>query len=220
MKILVLSCDKNEDIFEAFHHCIEKYYPKHPEIIYATESIKNPYYKTICKNYPLERWTVRIREALKEIEDRELLVLIDDIFIRKEVDVKRIEYARSILKGDIACINFEKSWDDRDIETEYVGFKQRRRGSRYEVSIMCGLWDRDKLIEVLEGEKDPWSVEEIGDGKGYRYLINSGDYIIDWGYITFRPTGLFKGKWGCNIVDFFKEEGIEMDFSKRGFAKF
>ena len=45
MVILVCSCDKDGDLFEPFHHCIEKYYPEHPEIIYATETIKNPYYK-------------------------------------------------------------------------------------------------------------------------------------------------------------------------------
>ena len=69
MKILVCSCDKDEDIFYAFHHCMEKYYPEHPEIIYATETIKNPYYKTISINYPLELWTKRIRETLRLIED-------------------------------------------------------------------------------------------------------------------------------------------------------
>ena len=53
MKILVLSCDKNKDLWEPFKHCIEKYYPNHPEIIYATETIKNPYYRTICYNIPL-----------------------------------------------------------------------------------------------------------------------------------------------------------------------
>ena len=39
MIILVASCDKNGDIFEAFHHCIEKYWKNHPEIIYATETL-------------------------------------------------------------------------------------------------------------------------------------------------------------------------------------
>ena len=80
MKILVLSCDKDIDIFDAFHHCMEKYYPNHPEIIYATESVNNPYYKTICKNYPLNKWTRRIRETLEEIPDNEILIMIDDVF--------------------------------------------------------------------------------------------------------------------------------------------
>ena len=29
MKIVVSSCDKNEDIGYPFKHCIEKYYPNH-----------------------------------------------------------------------------------------------------------------------------------------------------------------------------------------------
>lgn len=226
MKILVLSCDKNEDIFDAFHHCIEKYWKNHPEIIYAMESKENPYYRTICKNYPLENWTTRIRETLKEIEDREILILIDDIFIRREVDTEKVEQIRTLLEvdintgGNIACFNFEKSFDKSDKPTMVSGISKREHNSRYEVSIMCGLWDRDKLIDILEGEYTPWDVEEKGDNKGYDFYINSGDYIIDWGYVTFKPTGLFKGKWCENIIPFFKEEGIEMDYSKRGFAKF
>ena len=69
MKIIVTSCDKNEDIFYPFYHCMEKYWKNHPEIIYITETISNPYYKTINKDYPIELWTKRIREDLKEIKE-------------------------------------------------------------------------------------------------------------------------------------------------------
>ena len=44
MQILVMSCDKNSDLWEPFYHCMEKYYPNHPEIIYAMETKQNPYY--------------------------------------------------------------------------------------------------------------------------------------------------------------------------------
>ena len=85
---------------------------------------------------------------------------------------------------------------------------------------MCGLWDRDKLIDVLKGEYTPWEVEEIGDNCNYDFYINSGDYIIDYGYVTWKPAGLFKGKWCPEIVDFFAKEKIDIDYSVRGFAKF
>ena len=39
IKILVASCDKNEDLFAPFKYCIEKYWSNHPEIIYSTETI-------------------------------------------------------------------------------------------------------------------------------------------------------------------------------------
>lgn len=217
MTILVLSCDKNQDIFDAFHHCMEKYYPTHPEIIYATETIQNPYYKTINKNYPLNLWTKRIRETLNEIDDNQILIMIDDCFIRKHVDTLRIEYLCTQLKGNIANFGFEKSFDANDEETDVIGMKKRQHGSSYEVAINCGLWDKEKLIDVLSRDSDPWDVEINQDNRGYDYYINSGDYIIDWGYETWIPTGLFKGRWCKNIIPFFEKEGIEMDYNKRGF---
>lgn len=217
MKILVCSCDKDEDIFYPFHYCIEKYWKEHPEIIYTTETIKNSYYKTICKNYPLEQWTKRIRETLKKIPDNEILLMIDDIFIRNKVDTKRIDYARSNLKGNIACFNFEKVFNPNDLESRLDGWKIRQKGSEYELSLMCGLWNKEKLIKILENDSDPWTVEYKQDTKGYDYLINSEDYIIDWGYKTFQRVGLVKGKWSRECKDFFDKEGIKIDYDKRGF---
>ena len=217
MKILVLSCDKNQDTFDAFHHCMEKYYPEHPEVIYTTETIENPYYKTICKDYPLNIWTKRIRETLQEIDDNQILIMIDDCFIREAVDTKRIEYASKNLKGNIAMFNFEKSFDSNDEKTALDGFKKRQHNASYEVSIMCGLWDKEKLMKVIKEDSNPWEVEGKQNNCGYDYYINSGDYIINWGYETFIYTGICKGKWCRNIVPFFEQEGIEIDYNKRGF---
>ena len=205
MVIIVLSCDKNEDTFIPFRHCLEKYYPNHPKVYYLTETIKNPYYETICKDYPLNKWTKRIRTSLKEIEDNQVLLMIDDIFIHNPVDTTRIDYASKHLKGNIAMFNFEKSFDKNDIKTTLKDFKMRPKGSYYELSLMCGLWDKEKLIDILEGEHDPWEVEENANSKEYDYYINSGEYIIDWGYETYKPCGLFKGKWTHNIIDFFRK---------------
>lgn len=217
MKILVLSCDKNEDIFYAFHHCIEKYYKGHPEVIYATETIDNPYYKTIKYNYPLDNWTTRIRKTLEDIKDNHILIMIDDCFIRRKVDTDRINYIESNLKGNTACFNFEKSFDTTDKESCYKDFKLREKGSRYELSIMCGLWQKDILIKLLDGEHNPWEVEEMQNTLGYDFYINSGDYIIDYGYETWCPAGLCKGKWCKEIIPFFEKEGININYEKRGF---
>lgn len=218
MVILVLSCDKNEDLWQPFQHCIEKYYPNHPEIIYATETKQNPYYKTICKNYPLELWTKRIRETLKDIEDNQILTIMDDDFIRKPVDTKRIEYLQTQLKGNIAAFYFEKSFDKNDIETNVIGMKKRQPGSEYEVCINCGIWNKEKFIDVISRDSDPWDVELNQDNKGYDFYINSGDYIIDWGYKTWVYANICRGKWCREIVPFFEKEGIKVDYEQRGFS--
>ena len=217
MKILVCSCDKDEDLFYPFHYFMEKYWPDHPEIIYSTETILNPYYNTICKNYSLNEWTKRIRETAKEINDNEIIIMMDDLFICNIPDIDRLNSLHNVLSDtNIACLNFEKQFDEEDLDTEIEGFKCRRPHSKYEVSIMCGLWNKDKLIKVLETDSDPWTVEKNCDDKGFLFYINSGDYIIDWGYKTFKPTGLYRGKWMRRTVELLKKEGINIDFSKRG----
>ena len=217
MKIFVTSCDKNRDIFEPFHHCIEKYWPHHPEVIYNTETVENPYYKTICTDYPLNLWTKRTREALKQINDNKILLMADDCFIRRPVDIDRLDYACQHLGGNTASFNMEKSFDANDKETDLEGFKLRTKDSLYEVSLMCGLWDRNKLIEILERDCDPWTIETHQDSKSYDYYINSGDDIIDFGYVTWHPMGLRRGKWRREVVPFFEKEGIKVDYSIRGF---
>ena len=216
MVIFVASCDKNTDLFEPFHHCLEKYWAKHPKVVYCTETVKNPYYKTICHDYPLEQWTRRIRESLAEIKDDLVLFMVDDIFIRHPVDTKRIKYIEGLFGGNLALVNLEKEWDDNeDIGLDRL--KRRPQGKMFRISLMCGVWDRLKLIDILEGDHDPWFVETSQPCKGYEYYINSGDYIIDWGYKTFIPFGVFQGKWEHEAEAFFKQEGLEIDYEKRGF---
>lgn len=218
MIILVLSCDKNEDLFEPFHHCMEKYWPGHPTIIYYTNSVPNPFYRTISVNHELSQWTKNVNEVLSQIEDEQVLIMIDDCFIRRPVDDKRVKEAAGLLKGNIALMNFELSWDEMDEVTEYPGWKRRKHGREYEVSIMCGLWQKDKLMKVLEPVSDPWEVEYRQNTCGFDYYINSGDLIIDWGYRYLKHAGLKMGKWCREVVPFFEAEGISIDYSKRGFV--
>lgn len=217
MTILVLSCDKNSDIFDIFHHCMEKYWRNHPEVVYMTESVENPYYKTICKDYPIDKWTRRVRETLGEIDDDKILVMVDDVFIRSVVDVNRVKYVESLIDGNVAFVNFEKSFDENDIDIGLNGIKKRRHGAMYEISMMCGMWSKNKLLRVIESDSSPWGVEIRQNNCNFDYYINSGEYIIDWGYRTWQWFGLCKGKWCREVVDFFEREGIEIDYEKRGF---
>lgn len=217
MKILVCSCDKNKDTFEPFHKCIEKYYPNHPEIIYVTETIKNPYYKTICKDYPFEMWTKKIREALKEIDDNIILFMTDDNFIRQPVDIERIKYVEEKLKDNIAFFNFEKSFDRNDEPSQYKGFKKKNLNGIAVNSLMCGMWQKDKLLSVLNITCNCWEIERLNISFDYEYYINSEDFIINVGYEFQKPFAITKGKWAKEIIPFFEKENIKVNYEERGF---
>lgn len=217
MKILVMSCDKNKDIFDIFYHCIEKYWKNHPEIIYITETVKNPYYKTICKNYPFDLWTKKIREALKEINDNKILLMADDIFIRNYVNESRIKYVEENLKDNIALFNFEKSFDNNDLLSKYENFKIRNPKGIAITSLMCGMWQKDKLLTILNITCQPWEIERLNIAHDFEYYINSGDFIIDFGYTFPNTMGITKGKWAREIIPFFEKENIKVNYECRGF---
>lgn len=216
MKILVASCDANRDTFYPFRECLEKYWPDHPKVVYSTETQINPFYTTVCKDYPLKQWSKRIRETLATFRDKEILLMVDDAFIRGPVDTDRVAKAKEMLKNDVACVNFEKVYDNLNDDIPGTDFKRRKHGAPWEVSIQCGLWDRKKLMDVLSDDMDPWAVEYKQPTKGYTYLINGGGYIIDYGYRNRQYFGLHNGKWCKEVVPFFKQEGIDIDLNQRG----
>lgn len=219
MKILVLSCDKNEDLFEPFHHCMEKYWKDHPEVLYYTESVKNPYYTTICVPCEINTWTRGVRECLGQIEDDKILLMVDDCFIQRPVDSARIAYLCTQLKGNVACINMANSWHADDRPCNIQGCKKRPHGSPYEVSICCGLWQKDKLLDVISGDFSPWDVEYRQNTCGYDYYINE-ESAIDWGWHKYGQwVGLYRGKWTKDAIELFKREGISVDFNKKGIAE-
>lgn len=232
MRILVLSCDKYADLFEPFYYCMEKYWPNHPEIIYSTESIVNPHYKTICKNYPNNEWTRRIYDTIKDWDDEYIITLCDDVFIRKPVNNDRLNYLYDVVKKldnfcSLTFISERRNHPNINIKelSDYknVGIKTR---DTWKNSVNATIWNRKNLLKALTGTKnkhtDIWKFESDPDrfyDFNYYSSIN-GDWPINWG----REFGgshiaLQKGKWTRECVDFFNSENYEIDFSKRGIIK-
>jgi hypothetical protein len=81
-----------------------------------------------------------MRETLADIDDEDILIMMDDLFLCGPVDLVRLQALEGVLQGtNIACLNMEQSFDPGDQPTALEGFKRRQHGARYEVSIMCGL---------------------------------------------------------------------------------
>ena len=217
MKIVVMSCDKNQDLFFPFYYCMEKYWKDHPDIIYSTESVVNPYYKTICKNYAINQWTKRVRETVKEIDDDYILLTVDDLFIRDYVDTKKVENICSFLFGYIASINLEFSFDKADLPLNDEVLFRNQQG-RFKLSCMCQIWQKKALLDLFDYDIDPWQFEKNNLAKNYTYLISKNGDVINWGKMRDDwHWGIVKGKWTKECREFFEKEGIKIDYSKRGF---
>ena len=212
MKILVVSCNKYEDTFAPFHYCMEKYWPNHPEVIYSTETLENPYYRTICKNYPLNKYSRRIHDCLEEIDDEWIMIMMDDIFLRSPVNEEELNYISTFLT-DIAAINLQQPFNAGDLQVnDHILFRM----GPYKTSLMCQIWNREKALKVFDCDYNPWEFEIANNHLGYKYLIST-KYPINFGRpITGGKWAIYRGKWTRECKNFFDKEGLKIDYSLRG----
>ena len=85
--IVVMSCDKYECCWYPFFKCLDKYFPNHPKTYLITEGKTSKYSETIATT---GSWTKRLKDALEQIKEDYILLMLEDFFIRKPVDEERI----------------------------------------------------------------------------------------------------------------------------------
>ena len=217
-KIVVMSCDKNNDLWKPFYLCMEKYWKNHPEIIYSTETIENPYYKTICTDLSINKWTKRVYETVKDLPCKHILLMVDDIFLRDYVDNDLIYHSTTYVHDKVASINYEFSFDNQDIPL-FNGVLLRNQFGKFKLSCMCQMWQKRAILRLFNVEKDCWAFEKENKTLNYVFLISKYGSFLNWGkrHDTWK-WGIVKGKWTKECKEFFDKEGInDIDYSIRGF---
>ena len=174
--ILVLSCDKYEPCWKPFFTLLDKYWKNHPKVYLVTESKTCPYCETINVNSNV--WTYRFREALKRIDSKYVLTMLDDFFIRREVDDDRINEIE--FKDGVICYNFEINY--REPLLRGNEWDVQRNNQVYLNSCQPSLWDRKLLIDRLNVAQNPQEWELTVIKSPYIHYINNKDFIIDIGY--------------------------------------
>lgn len=208
MKILVLSCDKYSSCWSPFFTLLNKYYPNHPEVYLVTETKTCDYCKTI--NVDATSWVHRFRTALEKIRDKQVLVMLDDFFIREPVDEKRINNIK--FDDDTVVYNFELQY--RPVKDNYIstdGWGVQYNKQTYLNSCQPSLWDRKKLIERLQnGNLTPQEWEWTVVDSPYKHYINCGKHIINIGHgLHYGQWGIMRGKLTQECIGFLESEGID-----------
>lgn len=210
--VMVITCDNYSDAWMPFYKLFKKYWDCPYEVSIVTETKGCEYFHTIKET---GSWTQRVKKALEQINTDLVIILLDDFFIRKDVDQKRIDYCIQHFDSDIAVFNFETVFG-KVYDVGLEGFGLRPNREVYMCSCMPSIWNRKILIELLDKEMNPWQWEVQTIDSKYRFFINTGDLIFDIGD---KYCGRIRnGKWvRKDVEEFFKKENISVDFSKRGF---
>lgn len=217
LTVVIISCDNYSDLWGPFFQLYKKYFPQVLKTYILTETKDCPYAETIKVNYPRELGTKRVRESLKQIDSKYILLLSDDFFLMNDVELDRIQEVLDMFEDEDVFYSFEQSWSKLDVDCNKKGFKKRNNSDAYVYNLQAGIWNREKLISIYNVDTDFWTFETSKLTLTGNFYNNTGTPIIDYGKIPFGIFGIFRGKWTHHAEELFKKEGIEIDFSSRGF---
>ena len=220
LAIVIFSCDKNEELWPIFYKCLNKYWANHPKAYLLTETIPCSLFETINYDFDVEHWSNRMRCSFNDIKENNIIFICDDCFLDNYVNLEKLNKCIELLDEGYANVQFELSYDGNDADSVYPGFKEKTEYSQYKFSFLCGIWKKDKLLDLLQSDASPWTIEyeQKYDKEKHKFLQVTGDKVISWFNDGYGGNGAIKfGQWRPHVVDFFKKENIEVDYSKKGF---
>ena len=224
--VLVLSCDAYSDILDNFFLLFKKYWKNCPFKVYLsteTTDYPNSLVTNLHPKSPNCSWTQRVYDCLEQIEEKYVLICLDDFFFYGKVNTDEIINNISWLKADkdIATFTYWPVYS-KTLPSKYPGYQRRLYGNN-KVAGIIGLWRKKKLKKYLSGlSMSAWEWEYKGTELSNTLYKKDKFYIIDGEvpYVfqyDFSKYGLFSGKWLDGTKELFKSLGIKQDFSSRGF---
>jgi len=213
--VLVASCDKYADLLRPFSALWRKFWPDCPfETVLVTETqpAQSLCFDRIVACGKGGTWCSRLVTALEQIETDYVLMLCDDYYLEQPVDTARIltrlDQAKRFDAVDLRMVpNPVTKIPFREDLREY------RKNTAYCISTLAGIWNRAFLRRLALGKNSIWEFERLGSfevGNETRPIL--GTPTREFPFVD----AVHKGCWESFGVKVMRDNGIEVDFSKRG----
>lgn len=210
--ILILSCDKYNDLWQPFIDQFHRQFPDNPYLIYfGSNEMACEYNGVIPILSGKDRdWSTSFRSILNQVPARKLFVILEDLFVSSPITKADFdECVRFMLDRDAHHIKY---WTGikPDRPTDHPLFAEFERGAPYRATV-AAFWDRDYLLQLLIDGENPWNFEIMGS---YRTSYSDGFYGMT------RPLCDFinmveKGYWIAGSLTWAELNGVAIDRTRR-----
>lgn len=200
MQVIVMTSDLCSYSLPGFFHQWEKYYRgEHTGVLvgFSKPDVKLPdNFRFVSQgkqeDFPRSRWSFRLKNVLEEIADDVFMLLLDDYWLIRQVDIRAIEMIhdymeqfRNVLKFDLAFERLYSNTPPGGHNKFYFGHNTYDRlghldliksdpGSDYHMSLWGGMYRNELLKSILvPGE----SAQEI-EINGTHRLSELGDEML------------------------------------------
>ena len=235
--ILINTCDKFEDCWDAFFKLWSLYWPDCHAKIYLNTEYKD--YKhsgvevtpirgcvgKITKGKPAT-WSQCLRWALEKIDADIILYMQEDYFLNAPVDNQKVEHYVQYMKDNpiVPCIQLTTSGILNGVVFDSNEHLNDSIPNHYSyVSCQASLWRKEVILDLIRDHETAWNFEWYGSKRakylGYKFLTIDHEWLKNGNnVIPYLTTGVIGGKWNKKVVDLFALHGINVDYSIRGFV--
>lgn len=178
MSVVVLTSDKYVNALRPFAYLFNRYWGPDQRVVIAGysplpfELPPNFTYYSIGPQsaYPVEKWSDGLIDFLEAHPDMEFPILfLEDYWIVRDVNRQAVKMLRdymaqfrNVLKIDLGTDRLYAAGMTDYGSCGYIDLILSDYRSQYQLSLMCGLWNRDLLLRFLVRGESPWAVELSG----------------------------------------------------------
>ncbi len=223
--IVVSSFDAYQDVWKPFFTFFFKYWPDCPFPVYLISNYLD-YQDDRVKTLKVgedKNWTSNIKIALENIESDYFIFFIEDYFLNKRVDTKRIEKLLEIAQSeDVAYLRLYPSpGPDRPFK-DYSEVGEIDSQAPYRTSLMSAIWNKKDFLDLLVDGENAWEVELKGTERSrscQKHFLSVKRSKM-WNRnnnpaVSYYSTAIKKGVWDLGAVNFCKKHGVKLDTNKR-----
>lgn len=225
LSILVLSCDQYSELWPVHFHFLLKHWPE-----LDGEFSNVPVY-LLSNNKPFEHkrvttiqigedlaWSDNVLKALKHINSKYVLLLLDDYIVTSDVDHARMKELLAVVESNNAA--YLKVMVDQGIfvynfepNTNYLAgsnsiiYRSKTRDSKFINSLQAAIWNKKALETLLVESESAWDFEIIGNNRA-RTIKNPFFDLTDKAAMTYL-NAVQKRMYEQEAVDAIRAHGYD-----------
>lgn len=189
LAVYVFTSDKYLDALPAFAHLFNKYWSPNQQVIVCGFSMPgfdlpdNFTFFSIGKqeDYPIDKWTDALIDVMHYFPKNDVFCLmLEDYWLTRSVDINAVKMLVDYMRQFRGVLKMDMRTDRRHSGFSIADFESNKCGhiplvlsdptSPYHMSLLCGLWNRDAMLQVMHRGETPWEVETTG--QTYKNLVS------------------------------------------------
>jgi len=213
--IYVSSWDGYSDLWTPFFQCFWKSWPDCPYPVYLGTNSRDFSDSRVkpLKSPEFNNWSDRTLEHLKQIDSKYVLMILEDFFLKRTVDTKRIA----------GLIGYLERLDGHAVRLVPDPKPTYALTGQYEIGLMgpgahnrmnthATIWRRDTLMALIRDGESLWEFEVNGGVRTNKY---PGGMFSVWKRAMYYDGVVDKGRWFPWFAWKYKMEGASCDLKTR-----